>query len=75
MSSSITIAGLAIIIAAIEALHYRERKDLYNRLMCRSIDEYKRVSSKNEPPEKRESLHRKAIREWRERGEKVGRGD
>ena len=62
---------LSLIIAAQGIMHYRERKDLYNRLMSRSLDEYKRACGRGEPAEKRESPHQRAIRDWRERGESM----
>ena len=55
----------AAAITAIEIIHYRERRDLYNRLMCRNAEEYKRVTDKT-PEKPRESAHEKAIRQWRE---------
>lgn len=63
------IVCLSLIITAQQLLHHKEREDLYNRLMCRNLDEYKRACSKEPPAERRESPHQRAIRDWRERGE------
>jgi hypothetical protein len=44
-------------------IHYRERKDLYNRIMCGSAKEYKQFE--NEQPNKSyESAHRKVLKHW-----------
>ena len=55
----------AAAIMAIEIIHYRERKDLYTRLMCRNADEYKRITDKT-PDKPRESAHAKAVKAFRE---------
>ena len=67
----LVIVCLSLIVLAQQLLHYKERKDLYNRLMSRNLDEYKRVCSKDTTAEKRESPHQRAIRDWRERGESM----
>ena len=67
----LVIVCLSLIIAAQELMHYRERESLYNRLMSRNLDEYRRACSKEAPAEKRESPHQRAIRDWRERGERI----
>lgn len=71
----LVIVCLSLIIAAQQLLHYKERESLYNRLMSRNLDEYKRASGKDAPAEKRESPHQRAIRDWHERGERMRSGE
>lgn len=54
------------VIAVIEIIHYLERKDLYNRIMCRDIGEYR---NKN-PAKKPMSAHERVLKRWKakERG-------
>jgi len=46
-----------------EILHRVERRDLYNRIMCKDINEYKRISDK--PAEPVKSAHQRTIDKWR----------
>lgn len=46
-------------------VHYFERKDLYNRLMCKDIHEYKNI---NTEAKKVLSAHTKTLRNWRSKG-------
>lgn len=60
-----TVFILIGVIALIEAIHFIERRDLYNRMMCRSMEEYKK---RNDPQPKIVTAHQKALEKWR--GEK-----
>ena len=44
-------------------LHYRERRDLYNRLMCKNLAEYNQ--GKTPPPTTIPSAHDRVLRKWR----------
>ena len=60
------ILAFCALIATLEFIHFRERKDLYDRMMSRNIDEYKRISDNKKTPEDlRESQHQKAVNAWR----------
>ena len=50
-----------------DLLHRVERKDLYSRIMCKDINDYKRLDDK--PSEPTQSAHKKTLGEWRKRGE------
>ncbi|MCK9477990.1 MAG: hypothetical protein M0R40_00625 [Firmicutes bacterium] len=63
----IVVAVLSVIIIIQAILHWFERKDLYNRLMCRNMSEYKTI---NEPVSKSISAHQRVIEKWRKRQEK-----
>lgn len=58
-----TVLGVVIILQAV--IHFIERRDLYNRIMCKSLTEYKgdRCASAK-------SAHDRIIRKWR--GKKDG---
>lgn len=43
-------------------LHHFERKDLYNRIMCKSINEYKHIDN---PIRKSISGHERVLKKWR----------
>ncbi len=64
----IVIFCLVIVIAALETLHFIERRDLYDRLMSRDLNEYRRAKAKGGDEAPRVSGHTKTIREWREMG-------
>lgn len=53
---------LGAIIVLQSLLHHIERKDLYTRIMSRSLEEYKGT------PTRILSYHRKRLNEWRKRG-------
>lgn len=44
-------------------IHHIERKDLYNRIMCKSITEYK-----GDCKSFKKSAHQSAIERWRNKG-------
>ena len=46
-------------------LHYCERRDMYNRLMSKSLTEYKQGGSK--PPKHIPSAHDRILNKWRDR--------
>jgi hypothetical protein len=58
------IYALLFIIAVQELLHRAERKDLYNRLMCRDINDYRRGT----PPYPPENAHKRTLKKWRNLG-------
>ena len=47
-------------------LHFIERRDLYNRIMCRNITEYKSEKKKSSGIL---SAHERALAKWRKRGD------
>lgn len=53
---------LCVVIAVQAVLHYVERKDLYNRIMCRDFAEYQR----GKPPDAQvRTAHERALEKWR----------
>jgi len=67
------IYALLILILAQEIIHRAERKDLYNRIMCRDIDDYKHLG---EPKaDKAPSAHDRALKKWRSKGKNDKRGE
>ena len=61
--SEIVIAALCLTVAVQEYLHHRERRDLYNRIMSRDLDDYKGTSK----PTSGKSAHAKVLDNWRRR--------
>lgn len=57
--------ALIIIILVQALLHRIERKDLYNRLMCKSINEY---TSIGKPHTDTKSGHNRVLNKWRGKG-------
>ena len=56
------IFGLIGIIFIQDRVHYKERRDLYNRIMCGSMKEYQNIDK----PERRvKSRHRELLDNWR----------
>ena len=54
---------LIVVIILQSLLHYRERRDLYNRLMSKDFTEY---NQKNSPPPKPiPSAHDRVLKRWR----------
>ena len=49
-------------------LNFIERRDLYNRIMCRNINEYKTGSEKKKSSGIL-SAHERALAKWRKRGD------
>lgn len=58
---------LIAIIVLQSLLHYRERRDLYNRLMSKNLTEYNQTKS---PPPKKHipSAHDRVLQRWKNRG-------
>lgn len=57
---------ILIAIIILQAIfHYFERRDMYNRLMSKSLSEYKQVG-KN-PPKHIPSAHDRILNKWRNR--------
>lgn len=55
---------LCAVIVLQSVLHFAERRDLYNRLMCRNLSEYK----SGDAPKKVKSIHTKLLGNWRSAG-------
>ena len=51
-------------------VQYIERKDLYNRLMCRNMTEYNNI--KADEPKQPISRHKAVLNRWRKNDAKVG---
>lgn len=54
---------LCAVIVVLEALHFIERRDLYSRIMCRDIAEYK---NRSHSPKHIDSVHKQALKRWRD---------
>ena len=59
---SVLTAWAAVIVMCVTSR--RERRDLYNRIMCASIKEYEAVAG-NPPPPKPGSRHEQIMKDWR----------
>ena len=57
------IAVLCLVLALQMFLHWKERKDLYDRIMSRDLNEYKRS---NEPPKAVPSQLKRVMDRWRD---------
>lgn len=44
-------------------IHFLERRDMYNRLMCKNYSEY--TNSDKKPPKHIPSAHEKTLQKWR----------
>lgn len=60
---TLTIVGMTIV-------QHIERKDLYNRLMCRNMTEYNSI--KADEPKQPISRHKAVLNRWRKNDAKVG---
>ena len=60
------IFGLIGIIFVQAETHRRERKDLYNRIMCRDIKDYNKIER---PTETHKSKHSKVLERWRKKND------
>lgn len=54
---------LIAVIVLQSLLHYRERRDLYNRLMSKDLTDYNQ--SKKSPPKAIPSAHERVLKRWR----------
>lgn len=55
--------ALCGVIVIQSVIHHIERKDLYNRIMCKNITEYKGDYERSQ-----KSAHQSAIERWRNKG-------
>ena len=53
---------LCVVIILQAIFHYIERRDLYNRIMSRSLTEYKQDTT---PPKQTQSAHDRVLNKWR----------
>ena len=60
---TLTVVGMTIV-------QHIERKDLYNRLMCRNMTEYNNI--KADEPKQPISMHKAVLNRWRKNDVKVG---
>lgn len=60
---TLTIVGMTIV-------QHIERKDLYNRLMCRNMAEYNNI--KTDEPKQPISRHKAVLNRWRKNDTKAG---
>lgn len=60
---TLTIVGMTIV-------QHIERKDLYNRLMCRNMTEYNNI--KTDEPKQPISRHKAVLNRWRKNDVRVG---
>ena len=58
-----TVYILAAVIVVLEIFHGIERRDLYNRIMCRDIGEYQ---SRTKPRERIMTAHERTLKRWRD---------
>ena len=61
----ITICILCGIILVKDFVHYRERKDLYNRIMSKDLTEYK---ERKKEIKHHISAHKRVLKNWRKVG-------
>lgn len=64
------IAVQTLIIVGMSIVQHIERKDLYNRLMCRNMTEYNNI--KTDEPKQPISRHKAVLNRWRKNDVKVG---
>jgi len=62
--SLLEIILIAVIITQ-TILHYLERRDMYNRLMSRSLHEYKQSGNHTPPKNNIPSAHDRVLKNWR----------
>ncbi len=56
------------IIAVLVITHYFERRDLYNRIMSKSLNDYRQ---KDTPPAAPKSAHRRVLDKWKDKGVEI----
>lgn len=59
---TIIVLALCAVIVVLNIIQHIERKDLYNRIMCDDLREYKNIDAP--PPSQPMSAHRKFINDW-----------
>ncbi len=57
---------LIAVIVLQDIMHRVERRDMYNRLMSKSLTEYKQSGSP--PPKHTPSAHDRVLKDWRDKG-------
>ena len=57
---------LIAVIVLQDIMHRVERRDMYNRLMSKSLSEYKHSGSP--PPKHIPSAHDRVLKDWRDKG-------
>lgn len=77
---SVIIIGMFILFLLIQSIIHRlERKDLYNRIMARDLNEYQRAETKvaapKEPSISRNPLKNRVMKSEKEHQEKYNRGE
>lgn len=60
---AVAICALCGVIALQQIIHHYERQDLYNRIMSRTLTEYK-----GESPGYQVSAHKRVLNRWRQKG-------
>lgn len=63
MAVTYILAGVVVVQCI---LHYIERKDLYTRLMCKDVQDYKSANDKSK--QSPVSRHREVLDRWRGKG-------
>lgn len=62
---------LCVLILIQALLHRAERRDLYDRLMCRDVNDYKQARARDKPGTAVTHRHEQVMKRWRDRGEDV----
>jgi hypothetical protein len=63
--TDILLISLLLLNALQAILHHMERRDMYNRLMSKSLTEYKQSDAM--PPKRISSAHDRVLNKWRDR--------
>ena len=71
--ATITILGLVATVIIQNLIFHREREDLYNRMMCQSITEYKKFCDSGERIKQSpmDSAHKKSVNSFHKKGTEV----
>lgn len=69
----VSVVSFGVAIIFISWLSYKERRELNNRLMCRTVDEYVKVSSDDKPAENSKPIseHRRLVNSFKQKGVNV----
>ena len=73
LSLTAVIICLVLLIGFMSHLSFKERRELNNRLMCKSVDEYVKVSSNDKPSENSKPIseHRRLVNSFKQKGVNV----
>lgn len=73
LSLTAVIICLVLLIGFMSYLSFKERRELNNRLMCKSVDEYVKVSSNDKPSENSKPIseHRRLVNSFKQKGVNV----